>query len=649
MKNEDDLKIEFNNFYLEAKQLFPNITKNHQLFPRMILKSITINDLNLTDDEIEDALCNLGSHDEGIDAFYKDSNNDLHFFQFKSKNDLNKIKVNNVQSDVYKLVHSIDNLKQDKYIKNTRLADIKEEIMEHPNSKLFFYYYTQDIMEKEKIKSYEDMYENLFVFDLNLITEKYNEYISNFLEPLESLNIEIDQCIEVHKDNNNKAYILILNGYEIYKLMNEKKFQLFKNNVRFYLGDNQPVNRKIIETATKNPQNFFNFNNGITIEATEVIDLSNNQISLKNPSIINGAQTVNCIHSAYKNLFNSKTIKEEHLYGEGLKEHFKKIKVLAKLTIVNSTIDEYSMNLSKNVNSQNTIKEADYFSNLDEQIQLKRELGKKYNLFYEIKRGEITYFRARKNDKEALTEKTLKEFSKKHLKLQELNRNYIAIFENPSSSFHSANNMFKKKDNHYESIIQTELNNNFNIMTRKLIFSQFLSDLIKEELYLYNKFYQSLYDLNFSNEEKINLLHKTGFLYKNELIKNINNLNDFEDNYVNLNIPLINKGKYVYGYFINYFINHLKDDITLFDIIINSNFIHNYDIFKKNLIPYIYHISEILQSYLKEILNKGKNENQLAMNFSDHIVDCEDLIKEEIKKINRNKIIDKYMLIQEND
>lgn len=652
----DELKSWFDRFYKEARELFPtNANHNYQLFPRMILKSIS--HLSLTDEEVEAAIYNLGSDDECVDAFHKDSENNFHVFQFKSKKrlvDKDYIPINNIHSEIDRLVNCIDRLKKDVPVKNHRIHDIKEEIMNNPQSQFFYYYYTQDLMNEAKIVEYEklnrDKNKDLTVFDLNIISEKYSEYISSFAQQLESLELPIEQCLDIGCTDGKKSYVLILNGYDIYSLMKEKKFQLFKNNVRFYLGDKQSVNKKIIETAKKNPADFFNFNNGITIEATEVIHSSSSKVYLKNPSIINGAQTVNCIHSAYKNLLNAKPINNEDLdlKGKRLEEHFKKIKILTKLTIIDNPQDEYSKSLSKNVNSQNVIKEADYFSNLDEQIQLKRELGISYNLFYEIKRGETTYFRTRKKEVENITQKPFKDFSTNYLKLEDFNRNYIAVFNNPGSSFHSVNNIFKKEDNYYETIIQKGLVKKFNLTIRKMIFSQFLIELVKEEFNLYKKFYNALCDINISNQEKINLLNNTGFLYKDELIENIDDIENFEQNYGSLNFPLLGKGKYVYSYFIRFFIENLKNKkngVEYFDRIIQSNLIEDYRQFKLIMTPLIYHINELIQPFFEGLIAKGKTENQLTMNANSYLEECEKLINEEIIKINRHKRANEYSVI----
>lgn len=654
----EEFKSWFDRFYKEAKELFPKCGDNNsQLFPRMILK--TINKLNLTDEEVEDAIYNLGSSDESIDAFYKDSDDNFHIFQFKSKKNLTDkdyIPVNNIHSEIDRFVNSIDRLKNDFVTKNHRINDIKEEIMNNPKSNFYYHYYTQDLMNEEKIYEYEKLNKdkNLSVYDLNIITEKYSEYISNFSQQLTSLELPIEKFLNINDNDNieKKSYILILNGYDVYTLMKENKFQLFKNNVRFYLGDKQSVNKRIIETAKENPTDFFNFNNGITIEATKIIISENNRnkVYLTNPSIINGAQTVNCIYSAYKELLKSKSINNEDLdlKGKRLKKHFEKIKILAKLTIIDNTEDEYSKTLSKNVNSQNIIKEADYFSNLEEQIQLKRELGIYYNLFYEIKRGEITYFRTRKKEIENITKKQFKDFHINYLKLEDFNRNYIAVFKNPGSSFHSVNNIFKKKDNYYELIIKKELINNFELTIKKMIFSQFLVDLVKEELNLYKKFYNSLYDINISNEEKFILLNNTGFLYKEELKDNINNIKNFEKNYGNLNLPLLGKGKYVYSYFIRFTmenLNNKKDGLEYFERIIHGNLIQDYKQFKIKMRIWVYKICEFIQTYLEGILEKGKTENQLTMNASSYLEECEKLIIDEIIKINRQKRTEEYTIL----
>jgi hypothetical protein len=78
--------------------------------------------------------------------------------------------------------------------------------------------------------------------------------------------------------------------------------QLSSANVRDYLGSRtttRNINRQIEKTAQEDPQNFWIFNNGITILTTG-IHVKGKRLTLKGGAIINGAQTTGSLAEAAK-------------------------------------------------------------------------------------------------------------------------------------------------------------------------------------------------------------------------------------------------------------------------------------------------------------------------------------------------------------
>ncbi len=98
-----------------------------------------------------------------------------------------------------------------------------------------------------------------------------------------------------------EAYIAIISAKEfINKILitadRKIKLHIFEENVRAFLGQENPVNGKIKETLTNSKQcdKFAIYNNGITIISPEV-NVQNNIISLENYQIVNGCQTSNVL------------------------------------------------------------------------------------------------------------------------------------------------------------------------------------------------------------------------------------------------------------------------------------------------------------------------------------------------------------------
>lgn len=69
--------------------------------------------------------------------------------------------------------------------------------------------------------------------------------------------------------------------------------QLFSLNIRNFIG-NTATNRKVIETATRSPESFFLFNNGISCLCTRLIE-HDDRIGVTGLQVINGAQTVKAL------------------------------------------------------------------------------------------------------------------------------------------------------------------------------------------------------------------------------------------------------------------------------------------------------------------------------------------------------------------
>ena len=98
-----------------------------------------------------------------------------------------------------------------------------------------------------------------------------------------------------------EAYIAVISAKEfIEKLLltseGKIKLHIFEENVRAFLGQENPVNEKIKHTLTNEKQcdKFAIYNNGITIISPDV-KVQSNKISLENYQIVNGCQTSNVL------------------------------------------------------------------------------------------------------------------------------------------------------------------------------------------------------------------------------------------------------------------------------------------------------------------------------------------------------------------
>ena len=163
--------------------------------------------------------------------------------------------------------------------------------------------------------------------------------------------------------------------YEIYKAAKEKEYPIFDANIREYLGATGTINKKIMETL-KNPDervNFFYYNNGITIIAENISNENTSggfkKLSIDNPQIVNGCQTVSTIYETLSSLPE-----------QTLEKEFKDTYVMLKILKIPSN-DVKLQTLSNNIvtynNSQNAINQKAFAANTQAFIRVQTEFRKK--------------------------------------------------------------------------------------------------------------------------------------------------------------------------------------------------------------------------------------------------------------------------------
>ena len=159
-------------------------------------------------------------------------------------------------------------------------------------------------------------------------------------------------CIKAEMSGNldYDAYLAIVPGYFLHSIYYDHGSRLLEGNVRAFLSNRGKINKGIRETIRKEPIKFFAYNNGIACTAAK-ITLSDDKrfiTSMEDLQIINGGQTTASLTSA--------VIKD--------KLPLDNIFVPMKLTVVKN--DDYDMmiqNISRYANSQNSVKNSDFFSN----------------------------------------------------------------------------------------------------------------------------------------------------------------------------------------------------------------------------------------------------------------------------------------------
>lgn len=350
-------------------------------------------------DDLHDGIMGDGG-DEGIDLCYifcngtivkdeeisltKDSTVKVKFFQVKKEDSFSTDgfrKFKEGISEIFDLDLDADKLEH--IGANKELIEIAELIrkiyrksrLSRSNFSCEVYYITvsAEIKISEKIKHLESELTNNdlkipFTFDywgaqrLLDLTEKQDELIELKL---------ISQPLNISEKNiETSGYAGFITGKELMNSLIDEdgkfKSHLTEGNVRFFLGEDKKINSSIIETAADKSKavNFWAMNNGITIIGDSIEPLDSSSFSLSNPQIVNGCQTIHCLHHTY-------------LSEQSLPDN---LKVFVKMVKTSDT--DVQTDIISATNSQNQVKSASLKANDDIQRNIEKHL-KDFGVYYE--------------------------------------------------------------------------------------------------------------------------------------------------------------------------------------------------------------------------------------------------------------------------
>ncbi|OYQ35549.1 hypothetical protein CHU95_07425 [Niveispirillum lacus] len=361
------------------------LSKDQDAFSYLCLDLI----LDIDIDEIP-SLITDGSNDHGIDAIHFEENSDgttIHLFSFKYTSKFEKVKSNFPLNETDKIRCIFENiLSKDESIKKSCNPILFDKI-----SNIW------DIIEKSDVYFIIHLCSNMSPLDSGARSLFFN-WIKKFKvielreHHLESISDEIvgksrvivdgnlkmfgDQCIE-HSNGYLRGLTITARAIDIIELITDKDYKhhinknIFYENIREHLGENNSVNSKILESATaRNNFEFWYLNNGITIVSdsfTYIPKLLDAPIRMKNLQIVNGGQT------SYT-LFKAAT---------GDSEKLKDVKILVK--IIQTSDREITSKIAEATNSQTPIRSRDIRSNDIIQLKLESALNE-MGYFYERKR-----------------------------------------------------------------------------------------------------------------------------------------------------------------------------------------------------------------------------------------------------------------------
>lgn len=177
-------------------------------------------------------------------------------------------------------------------------------------------------------------------------------------------------------DSPHKAYYGAVTGAEVAQWWKDNGDSLFATNLRKMLGATE-VNREIRATIDNRPEDFWYFNNGVTIVAGSVtksmVGGASREIGtfkVSSASVVNGAQTVS-------------TIGKYSDPGKNL-DH---VKIPLRIISLEHAEDQFGFEVTRANNRQNRIESRDFVAQDPEQLRLKTELALE-NINYNLTRSE---------------------------------------------------------------------------------------------------------------------------------------------------------------------------------------------------------------------------------------------------------------------
>lgn len=166
----------------------------------------------------------------------------------------------------------------------------------------------QDVAEAALSKHFSAS-KNITVSVLEIGQQRFGEWHTDTLSPIlvnDTFVIDCENGFEISGPNWS-AFVTAIQASFIYQVYRQHKTKLFSANVRDYLGSRDSdsnINNGIKITAEKDPQDFWVFNNGLTVLVNTYQVPARRKmpirLTIEGMSIVNGAQTSGAIGSLTK-------------------------------------------------------------------------------------------------------------------------------------------------------------------------------------------------------------------------------------------------------------------------------------------------------------------------------------------------------------
>lgn len=327
-------------------------------------------------DKINEIICD-GGGDLGIDAIDIDSNDHVHFYQFKNPELLEKPTFDSGDIDrVLAGLSLILNRKHDS-VANEELKSRIEEIYQIVPSGYSLHIVTSSISSLSK-ESQQKL--NGFVQSLNGMPTYIFEDLAYLWDAFYTSNLPtLDDPLQFSAENNpypvkssdHESFVFHLNASTLAEAYVKYGERLLQQNIRVSAGDNA-TNKAIYATcAGTDSGSFFHFNNGVTFLCDSAsYDFFTKRIELRKAQVVNGGQTIRVLAKAH----TDKRLKPD-------------VVVLVRI-ITSSGNKEFANDVAVNLNNQTRVDSSFLKSNDPKIVQLANSLAA-MGWYLERREGEL--------------------------------------------------------------------------------------------------------------------------------------------------------------------------------------------------------------------------------------------------------------------
>lgn len=391
-----DIEKKLNEYYEQFKGIpsYAPIVRNNQkndafelvIFDILYSRELDFSIIKDNVDEISKYI--IAPPDGGIDIFYEKASGDDYTFdviQVKT----GQLNGKELKSAILDMKRTIDDYCSDpNTISSKSCLDILSASNLDKSTKNNCEYYVVHTGDVTSFVGAKDDEHVLTLKQLEILANNISDKVDSDIFTVDRSNNMVTYDVSV---NDYKAIICSINGYDL-AVLNNKYYNtelgrniLFGQNLREQLNSKKSKTYKAMENTINNcPENFWFYNNGITIIADGLKEIEPDEkgvskIQLIDFSIVNGAQTTSSL-GLYLKEANSKGDKKAI-------ENLKKVFVLTRILQVSD--EDMQRDIAIYNNTQNPITSRDMVANREEQKKLNAWLlDDDYpQIYVEIRRG----------------------------------------------------------------------------------------------------------------------------------------------------------------------------------------------------------------------------------------------------------------------